>query len=160
MEYRVTTLTYGEPEYAVRLAQIQSDSELVHRMWIDAESRPHELALAGTSWSITLVRGGGQELPAAWCAAHQIDDDGAPVLRCHSNYEVPAYRGHGLYMAAYQERHRRIIRTSALPAVTYLFAQPMGLHLADGWATTGLTGPGDLDGHQWWELRRKAAGTT
>ncbi len=39
-------------------------------------------------------------------------------------------------------------------AVTYLFAAPIGLHEADGWLHTGVSGPGERDGHIWWELRR------
>lgn len=155
---RVVTLAYGEPEYGVRLGQVSGDAELVARMWADAESRPFELAEPGTRWSIALVDDGDGEVPAAWCAVREITEDGQPVLKGLCNYEVPAYRGHGLYLAAYRERHRRVVRPSVLPAVTYLFAQPIGLHLGDGWHHTGLTGPGELPDHQWWELRRDPTG--
>jgi hypothetical protein len=152
---RTATLMHGQPEYARLLTRIRQDPALVAAMWADAESRPDELDRPGTRWSVTLVEGSGQEAPAAWCAARQIEDRGVPVLKCHSNYEVPAWRGQGLYAAAYRERHRRVVHPSPLPAFTYLFPEPIGLHIADGWQTTGLTGPGEVDGHTWWELRHE-----
>jgi hypothetical protein len=145
---RVITLMHGSSAYARLLEQIRQDSELVAAMWSDAESHPDELDVPGTFWTITVD--GGR--PAAWCAARVVDG----VLKCHSNYEVRACRGRGLYEAADRARHQRVVLPLAVPAVTYLFAQPIGLHEADGWHRTGLTGPGALDDHQWWELRREA----
>ena len=116
-------------------------------MWEDAESRPGELDEPGTSWTVALVAGE----PAAWCAARVLDDG---TLKCHSNYEVRAHRGLGLYEAAYRARHTNVVEWSGRPAVTYLFEQPIALHEADGWLRTGVSGPGELEGHTWWELRR------
>ncbi|MFG1846788.1 hypothetical protein [Micromonospora carbonacea] len=142
----VATLEHGQQEYAWMLNAIRADAWLVGRMWVDAESTPDELDQPGTVWSVVLVDGA----PAAWCAA--TPDAGA--LRAHSNYEHPRHRGRGLYAAAYAQRHRDVIRTSGVPAVTYLFAQPIPLHEADGWHRTSAQGPGEVDGHWWWELRR------
>lgn len=117
-------------------------------MWADAESRPDELDVPGTRWTVALAGGG----LAAWCAASPAGG----VLRCHSNFEVPAYRGRGLYGRAYRERHRAVVLPCGLLAVTYLFAQPIGLHEADGWVRTGVSGVSFAAGepHAWWELRR------
>lgn len=141
------TLTYGEQLYADLLARIRDDRDLVAAMWADAECRPDELDIAGTHWTVTLTDDG---TPAAWCAA-RIQDDG--VIKCHSNYETRAWRGCGLYEDAYHARHRDVILAYQRPALTYLFAQPIGLHEASGWRLTGKTGAGTLR-HQWWELRR------
>ncbi|BCY10938.1 hypothetical protein L3i22_060260 [Actinoplanes sp. L3-i22] len=46
-----------------------------------ASSRPEELDLPGTFWTVVLQDGA----PAAWCAAH-VQNDG--VLKYHSNYKV------------------------------------------------------------------------
>ncbi|MGI5153488.1 hypothetical protein ACQEVC_45415 [Plantactinospora sp. CA-294935] len=100
MRHRVTTLTHGQPEYAELLDQIRSDTTLVAGMWDDAESRPDELDVPGTWWSVALVDG----VPAAWCAARV--EGGA--LRALCNYERAGYRGQGLYEVAYRERHRTV----------------------------------------------------
>lgn len=143
----VATLAHGQPEYAALLDRIRADEWLVGRMWVDAESTPDELDVPGTWWTVVVVDGA----PAAWCAA-RLDGD---ALRCHSNYEHPAHRGRGLYAAAYRERHQTVVAPAAVPAVTYLFAQPIPLHERDGWRRTGEQGPGRLPDHWWWELRRE-----
>jgi hypothetical protein len=140
------TLVHGEQLYTDLLDRIQDDGELVAAMWADAESRPGELDQPGTHWSVLLLEDG---TPAAWCAA-RIEDG---TLKCHSNYEVRAWRGRRLYEDAYHARHRDVVRPYGLPAVTYLFDAPIGLHEAHGWRRTGQTGTG-VTGHQWWELRR------
>jgi hypothetical protein len=151
MQTGVVTLVQGHPEYGRLLDRIRADHELVDAMGSDADSHPDELDAPGTQWSIALVDREGEEIPAAWCAA-VVQDNG--VLRCHSNYEVRAYRGHGLYVAAYRERHRTVIAPSRRPAVTYLYIAPIELHLADGWFLTGESGTSPETGHDWWELRR------
>jgi len=141
------TLRHGGQLYADLLAEITADHDLVAAMWADAESRPAELDIPGTFWSVTLTEDG---TPAAWCAA-RITDGGA--LRCHSNYERREWRGRGLYEDAYHARHRDVMLSYKLPGVTYLFAQPIALHERHGWYRTGLTGV-SADRHRWWELRR------
>ncbi|SCF50082.1 hypothetical protein GA0070563_12639 [Micromonospora carbonacea] len=142
----IVTLGHGQREYTRLLDSIRADAELVARMWADAESTPDELDRPGTVWSVALVGGA----PAAWCAA----TPDAGVLRAHSNYEHPRYRGQSLYAMAYAQRHQDVIRRARLPVVTYLFSQPIPLHEADGWYRTGAQGPGEVDAHWWWELRR------
>jgi hypothetical protein len=142
----VVTLTHGTRRYSALLDQIREDADLVVAMWRDGEHLPLELDVPGTQWSIALVDG----VPAAWCAATVTDG----VLTCHSNYERPGHRGHGLYRLAYRERHRTVIAPAGLDAVTYLFADPIELHQADGWTLTGREGSGVLPDHHWYELRR------
>jgi hypothetical protein len=144
----VMTLIHGERLYTELLADISRDDRLVAAMWADAESRPDELDIPETHWTVTLLEDG---TPAAWCAA-RFQDDG--VLKCHSNYEVRAYRGRGLYEAAFHARHNNVVLAYKRPAVTYLFSDPIALHETRGWRCIGATGHGELDGHQWWELRR------
>jgi hypothetical protein len=145
---QVVTLAHGQPQYADLLDEIRADTDLVRLMWEHAEACPSELDVPGTRWSVAVVDG----VPAAWCAARVQDD----ILLCHSSYERPDYRGRGLYEAAYRRRHEDVVEMSGLPAVTYLFAQPLALHEADGWCRTGREGSGELDGHWWLELRRPA----
>ncbi len=142
-------LSHGEQLYTTLLDRLRADLDVVAAMWDDAESRPDELDQPHTIWSVVVLEDGA---PAAWCAA-TIRDDG--TIKCHSNYETRAWRDHGLYADAYQARHRHVVLAYGVPAVTYLFAQPIGLHEADGWTRTGQHGPGVLPGHHWWELRHE-----
>lgn len=146
------TLTHGQPRYDDLLDQVWRDFRLVEQMWADAESRPDEMDVPGTHWSVALAKDNDQWVPAAWCAARV---EGC-TLKGFCNYEVPRFRERGHYETAYRERHHAVILPNGLPAVTYLFTQPVGLHEADGWQRTGREGPGELDGHWWWELRRPA----
>lgn len=144
---RTLTLKHGSQYYAELLNLVRSDRILVTAMWDDAESRPEELDVPGTTWIVVVTEVGE---PAAWCAA-RIENG---ILKCHSNYEVRKYRGRGLYELAYRQRHRDVVLPAGVPAVTYLFEQPIDLHKADGWRLTGDDGPGEIPRHRWWELRR------
>lgn len=143
---KVVTLAHGTVRYGRLLDGVREDAGLVAAMWADAECRPEELDVPGTSWTVALDEG----VPAAWCAARVVDG----VLKCHSNYEVRAFRGRGFYEAAYRVRHAGVVVPGGRAAVTYLFAQPVALHEADGWCRTGVSGVGEVGGHRWWELRR------
>ncbi|WBB94158.1 hypothetical protein [Verrucosispora sp. WMMC514] len=140
----------GYPRYEELVGQIRTDPALLAAMWSDAEHRliehPRKV------WSIATVREGGRWVPAAWACA-VVDGN---VLRCCDNYERPGYRDRGLYEAAYRHRHTTIVAPYPLAAITYLFAQPIGLHMADGWYHTGVRGVSTEAGveHQWWKLRR------
>lgn len=145
----IDTVQIGDDDYE-RLGRIRDDEQLLADMWRDAEHVLDEHP--GKRWTVVSVGG----MPVAWAAATVVDADGQEVLRCSDNYER---RGLGrvahLYRVAYRRRHETIVAAVGLPAVTYLFEQPIALHEADGWTRTGLTGTSDL-GHQWWELRRPA----
>jgi hypothetical protein len=125
-------------------------------MWEHAESRPDELDVPGTWWTVVLVQDRGRWVPAAWAAAVETTEDGERVLRCHSNFEVPRYRGRGLYRAAYAHRHATVVRPTGLPAVTHLFRQPIKIHRAHRWHLTRVAGTSTTTGepHRWWQLRR------
>jgi hypothetical protein len=147
----VDTVQIGDDDYERHLGRIRQDEQLLADMWRDAEHLLDEHP--GKRWTVVSVGG----MPVAWAAATVVDADGH-LLRCSDNYER---RGIGrvahLYRLAYRRRHETIVAPAGLPALTYLFAEPIPLHEADGWVRTGLTGTSDL-GHQWWELRRAATG--
>ncbi|MBQ1047820.1 hypothetical protein KBX50_04975 [Micromonospora sp. C51] len=153
MQIEVITLVHGTPHFGALLARTRADPELIERMWVDAECTPDELDVPGTWWSVAVLHDGSRL--AAWAAARV---DGG-VLKCFANYEVPGIgRELGLYRDVYRERHRSVVLRMGLPAVTYLFAEPIPLHLADGWYRTGLQGESETTGtvtHTWQELRRE-----
>jgi hypothetical protein len=150
----VVNVQPGHPRYEGLVGQIRDSPDLLACMWSDAEHRMVEQP--GKTWTIATVQDGGQWVPTAWACS--IVQDG--ILRCCDNYEVPRWRGRGLYEAAYRHRHVTIVAPSRLPAVTYLFVQPIGMHEADGWYRTGVNGVSTAAGvpHEWWELRRDSAG--
>jgi hypothetical protein len=149
--YAVLNVQVGHPHYEELVGQLRQPN-LLAEMWADAEHRLVEAP--GKIWTIVAVDEGGRWVTAAW-AASTIDQG---VLRCSDNYER---RGHGrdlsLYPIAYRHRHETVVEPLGLPGLTYLFAQPVDLHTADGWHHTGLSGTSrerEVDAHDWWELRR------
>lgn len=122
----VITTIYGSQRYMALLDRIRADPATVAAMWEDAEGRPGELDIPGTRWSVAVSPSGD---PMAWCAARVVGG----VVLCHSNYERREYRGCGFYAQAYRQRHAMILAPLALPAVTYLYPEPIPLHTADGW---------------------------
>lgn len=120
------------------------------RIWADAESAMDDEP--GKVWCVATVRAGGRRVAAAWAAAYETEEHGQRVLKCCDNYEHPDWRGRGLYGLAYAWRHATVLVPSGLPAVTYVFAQPVAKDEADGWV---VTDEGDsADGHHWYEMRR------
>lgn len=140
----VVNVRAGKGRYEALIGQIRNDVLLLAQMRADAE---HDLVEhLDKVWTFVTVNG----LVAAWCAAQPVDG----VLTCSDNYERRGVgRELGLYRVAYRHRHETVVAPCELPAVTYLFAQPIALHEADGWRRTGLSGVSE-HGHRWWELRR------
>lgn len=159
MDCEIVNVVQGDDLYEELLSQIRDDPGLLQQMWQDAEHRLIEVP--GKIWTIAVVWSEQERrwVPAAWAAACEvIDDAGRAVLRCSDNYERRGVgRDHGLHGAVYRHRHETVVAPSGLPAVTYLFAEPIPPHERDGWYKTGLHDvsrePG-IDEHPWWELRR------
>lgn len=151
------TVCAGDPAYAELLDPVRADRALMARIWADSESTmPEE---SGKVWCVAAVWAGGHRHAGAWCAAYETVDDGEPTLKCCDSYEL--LRGRGLYAAVYAHRHREVVlpaATRGLPALTYVFAQPLPLHLADGWHVTdeGDSAEPGIEPHRWYELRRPA----
>lgn len=160
MHLEIVTVQWGDDRYAELIAPLRDDQVLVEQMWGDAEHRFEEHP--AKRWVFAVVDGE----PAAWAAATwTADSNGRPLLRCSDNYERRGPgRDYRLYQLAYRRRQTSIVVPAArvgVPAVTYLFEQPIALHEADGWVKTGSTGVSGEAGekHQWWQLRRPADNT-
>jgi hypothetical protein len=148
--YQIVTVEIGHPRYEELLGPLRDDDQLSRSMWWDAESRLDETP--GKRWVIAVVDDMGRSVAAAWAAAVTVDGQ----LKCCNNYERREYRGRGLYAAAYEHRHRIIVEPSELPCVTYIFREPLQLHLDDEWRVTGEGDSvvPDAPPHHWYELRR------
>lgn len=146
-------LTLDHPRYDDLTAQLLAEP-LATEWWADAESKHED----GIEYVMVLADG----VPAAWAGWRiEVDTDAfRRVLRCRNSYERRGPgRELGLYAHAYRERHERVVLTSGLPGLTYLYAEPIPLHEADGWVKTGVCGVSKVPGlkpHPWWELRRPA----
>ncbi len=143
--------------------------------WDDAESR----ADYGVSYVVVYeLDEHGVEVPAAWAGwIQELDLDqrfwnGAGgveiVLRCCNNYVRHGFRNRtpDLYQLAYRHRHEHVVAKLGLPAYSYLYEQPIPLHLPDGWEYhTPIDQPGESRArpggelHRWWEMRRPACAT-
>jgi hypothetical protein len=143
----IVVARHGNPRYEAVVAELTAEP-LASQWWQDAESYHED----GISYMVAMAADeSGQLAPAAWAGWRVVDG----ILKCCNNYERQGIgRRDELYRLAYRARHRQIVAPWRGPAVTYLFPEPIGLHLADGWYRTGVTGPGELAGHVWWELRR------
>lgn len=116
----------------------------------------------------------GNEVPAAWAGwILEVDlaerFDGGAVLRCCNNYVRRGFRDRTpeLYAVAYRQRHEQIVQRLGLPAYSFLYEQPIPIHVADGWEYfTPVGKPGESSPfpggelHRWWEMRRPASSTT
>lgn len=144
---------------------------LFSEWWIDAESG----ADPGVSYVIVYdLDEHGNEVPAAW-AGWIIEVDleerfgGGAVLRCCNNYVRRGFRDRDpeLYALAYRHRHDQVVAQLGLPAFSFLYEQPIPLHLADGWEyDTPVDEPGESrpypggELHRWWRLHWRAPGST
>ena len=138
--------------YEPLIGSLREDSALLATMWQEAESRLDEAPEGAPyvkMWWVTLAPNTSE--PAAW-AALVLGASGEVV--CCNNYERGEWRGLGLYEQAYRRRHA-ILAALGMPAVTYIFAQPLALHLADGWRITGQGDSAEMGvpSHHWYELR-------
>jgi hypothetical protein len=140
----VQTLTHGDRRYTALLARIRAAPGLEQHMLSDAESTPAELDVPGTLWAVVTISGE----PTAWSAL--------TGGKAHSNFERRGYRGRGFYRDAFLARQAEIVRLGQ-PVETFIFPQPVALHLAAGWridpATRGQSSPfpgGPV--HEWQRL--------
>ncbi len=151
----VTVVTSGTQWYEDLLGPVRSNTSLLQQMWRDAESELDEEP--GKQWAIVSVWHEGRWVAAAWAAAveRQDDDTGETYLLCCNNYEVPEWRGHGLYGRAFLYRQDEIVEKRALPARTFVFDQPRPLHERFDWRVlaSGVSQEPGLDPHVWFEMR-------
>lgn len=155
---RITTLTPDDLGYAELIAELSA--EPLRTQWLeDAESE----AEAGTSYAVVFAEdGAGKVVPAAWAGWRIVDVGGEQQLQCCSNYVRHGFRDRRpeLYGLAYRLRHGMVVTRVAMRAFTFLYRQPIPLHLADGWTyDTPQDAPGTSVSpggqvHHWWRLVR------
>lgn len=151
MTVEVLILRQGDARYEQVFGQLRPDRELLADLWAAAESRLPEHP--DKTWIVAVEDG----VPVAWCAYEPTSEQGAEV-KCTDSYERREVWGRGLYGRAFWVRHRMVRRKSA---ITYVFPEPLGLHLSAGWRITGegwSREPG-IDSHHWYELRRSPGDT-
>ncbi len=148
----LVVLSSGEQMYEDLLGPVRSDVPLLRQMWLDAESELDEEP--GKQWAVAAVWHQGSWVAAAWAAAVEREHEGQTILHCCNNYEVPAFRGKGLYRQAILHRQTAVVRRRNLPGRTFIFDQPRPLHEALGWHVVD-SGVSQVDGvptHVWFEM--------
>lgn len=139
----VAHLTPASPRYIDFIGDLGA-WPLAADWYADAESTAREYPDA--SYFVTYAPNRyGAPVPAAWAGYLVLERDGRPFLKCVNNYVTRPFRGRDpdLWQLAYRERHRRIVTQLGAPAETYLFPEPIPVHLADGWQLdTSPTGSG------------------
>ncbi len=125
---KLITLTPDDRDYQ-RYMQILGEDTLRRQWWDDAESEVEP----GVSYMMAVSRG----RPLAWAGwLVEHSPAGQPVLlRCCNNYVRRGFRNRSpeLYQLVYRRRHVEVVTALGLPAVTFLFPEPIPLHLRDGW---------------------------
>lgn len=147
MDIEIMKVQVGDPQYEQVIGGLRADADLLAYMWQAAESRLDEHP---TKVWIVAVDPNGRAL--AWCAYQPVGDG---VVTCVNSFERPEVWGRGLYATVYAARHQ-LIRW--FDAVTYVYDQPLPLHLADGWVPfeEGWSSEPDAPSHHWTGLRRPA----
>ncbi len=145
--------TRGDGWYEDLFGPVRNDDALLEQMWRDAESELDEED--GKVWAVATVFHEGRWVAGAWAAAVEREEDGEPYLLCCNSYEVPQWRGKGLYARAFEHRQRYVVQARGIPARTWVFDQPRPLHEALGWKVvdTGVSWLEGLDAHPWFEMR-------
>ncbi len=120
----VVRVVPGDPHHGSLLGHLAAEP-LATQWWCDAESRVRDEP--DRSYMVVYVGG----VAAAW-AGWIVQ--GSTLLCCH-NYVRRSYRGRTpeLYGLAYRARQHHVVDRLGLDAVTYLFPEPIGMHVADGW---------------------------
>lgn len=129
MTSEVVYLPVGHPRYEELTAHLREEP-LRTQWWNDAESEhmPH------VSYVMVLAEdAAGRMVPAAWAGWYVKKTE--RVLKCCSNYVRHGFRDQSpdLYEVAYRERHLRVVLPLGLQAETFVFPEPVDLHLGDGW---------------------------
>jgi hypothetical protein len=163
-------MTPDDDGYDQLLKELEEEP-LATEWWNDAESR----ADYGVSYIVVYdLDEHGNEVPAAWAGwIHELDLDeqlgGGMIVRCCNNYVRRGFRDRDpeLYAVAYRRRHEQIVLRFGVPAYSFLYRQPIPIHLADGWEyDTPADEPGESRAypggelHQWWRLHWRPPGTT
>lgn len=149
MDYEVVIVAQGDDRYEEVLGAVRGDRALLDLMWHQAE---FELIEHPAKVWIAAVDPVGR--PLAWCAIEPTDQMGAQVKAVDS-CERPECWAEDVYGVIYAARHE-LLRNCA--AVTYIFDEPLTMHLWDGWvpfAEGWSSEPGEPP-HHWTGLFREA----
>lgn len=146
-DVEILILHCGDPRYEAVIGGLRRDVELLDLMWQAAESRLDEHP--DKVWIVAAE--GGRAL--AWAAYRPGPDD--IEVQAVNSFERPEVWDTDWYGIVYAVRHELIRHHSA---ITYVYDEPLDLHLWDGWVCTddGWSSEPDAPAHHWHELRRTA----
>lgn len=141
---QIITTRLGEDTYERWLGPILDAPP--PEIWADAEHDMRRTAQMHPDKIWWIAIDDGRVL--AWCAAWP--GDGGEIV-CGENYER---RGPGRRLGAWQQvfaARQRWLRQQKRATVTWIFDQPVGVHLSAGWQRTGEQGVSE-HGHHWQKL--------
>lgn len=139
-------LRAGDARYNDVVGALTRDDRLRAEVWAAAESELQERP--DKTWVVAVDAGRA----LAWCAFQPSDEPGY-VVKAVDSYVRPEAWHRRLYPLVFFRRHQLI---RAVPAVTYVFDQPLALHFGCGWVPTGdgwSSEPG-IPPHHWTRLVR------
>lgn len=142
----IITVRIGDPDYERYLGPILDAPE--PEIWADAEIDMRRQSQTDPDKRWWLAVRDGEVL--AWCALWTANCGGYD-WECGHNYER---RGQGRECGAYRRvflARQAWISPRRKPCTTWVFDQPVGIHLAHGWTRTCVYGVSE-HGHHWQKL--------
>lgn len=161
----IITVRVGGPEFAALFGDLLTDRDFADQLWRDSETTIADLLGVKTRHPqgpklLTVAVVDGQ--PAAWAGHQLVIEDGETVVKATDSYDRRGYRHLRLYPAVYAARQVLVEAMCAelgVDAITYVYIDPLWLHV--GWRieASGVSEVEGLDPHRWYRLRWDAGRT-
>lgn len=157
--HKIVTVEVGSPVFAELFRDLLADPDFADRMWRDSETSVADLLGLKTAHPfgpkfLTVAVVDGQ--PAVWAGHQLVVEDGVLVVKCTDSYDREPYRHLRLYPEAYAARQllvEELCRERGVDAVTYVYIDPLWLHLGWTLVVSDVSRVEGLDEHRWYLMR-------
>lgn len=159
LEHEIVTIAVDSPEFGQLFGDLLADRDFADQMWRDSETTVADLLGVKTAnpagpklLTVAVVDGA----PAAWAGHQVVVEDGETVVKATDSYDRPPFWHLDLYPAVYAARQvliEALCCELGVDAVTYVYVDPLWLHV--GWriVESGVSRVEGLDAHRWYLLR-------
>lgn len=158
-EHEIVTVEVGSANFDGLFRDLLTDHDFADQMYRDSETTVADLLGIKTEYPcgpklLTVAVVDGQ--PATWAGHQLVVEDGETVVKATDSYDRQPFRHLRLYPGVYAARQllvEALCEERGVDAVTYVYIDPLWLHI--GWTLRGFGTsrvPG-LDPHDWYLLR-------
>lgn len=157
--HAIVTIEVGSPEFADLFGELLTDRDFADQMWRDSETTVADLLGVKTAHPVgpkllTVAVVDGQ--PAAWAAHQVVEVEGVTVVKATDSYDRPPFWHLELYPAVYAARQvliEALCRELGVDAVTYVYVDPLWLHVGWTLVESKVSRVEGLEAHRWYLLR-------